>query len=142
MNKVFKPEPSAPVKCKCGVVVGFVMSGTGVPSVFCQVCSNPSRSIAEYRHNRLMATDRSSVGDMIFTRLVLDDAIVQESGKHSAIPNKFYILTFNHEVTRVIGSSGYADTPELAWTQVADKIDKYLREPYGYVRKDEDTVCP
>jgi hypothetical protein len=43
-------------------------------------------------------------------------------------PWQFYILSFMD--MSETGSSGYAETPELAWTQMADKIDKHMREPY------------
>lgn len=131
MSQKFEPEPSVQIRCfgkGCGnSIIGYAENNNhGI--IYCLKCAENEWQIACIQHDKLMAVDRTVLGDEAFVKLVLDDATVQPAGTMSVAPGKFYILTFNHKVMNITGSSGYRDTPELTWKSMADKIDKYLRE--------------
>jgi hypothetical protein len=99
--------------------------------MYCVACAENEWQKACQEHAKLMAADRAALGDEAFVKLAVGEVWCEQAGPHCvAGPNKFYILTWNRKVTNIIGSSGYCDTREQCWSKMADKIDKYMREPY------------
>lgn len=132
MTKEFQPEPSNPTKCSgsgCGhSVIGYSNGRSG--NVYCGPCAESLWQLDYSWFQKIIAADRQTLGDEAFTRLVFGDGWVSPSGKQSVYPDSFYFHTDNHKLSYITGSSGYSTTPEEAWTKMADKIDRYLRDPY------------